>query len=197
MVITNRRLAGGNLEKLLKKAVECGVRCIQLREKDLNAFELLSLSKGIRKSNTLSKLIINDRLDIALLSGADGVHASSYGINAKDIKRFGAKLISGKSVHSAEDAKKAEDEGFDYVLFGPVFKTPGKGKFGNPKGLDELRRVSAGVKIPVLAVGGITPLRAKRCIDAGAYGVAAIRSFMKAGNIKKTIMEFRIALGSL
>ncbi len=199
MVITDIGLAGGNLMSLLKKACESGVRCIQIREKILSDAELLLLCKQIKNIALKSHayVLINDRLDIALLSNSDGIHSSSNGIKAKDIKKQSSKMITGKSVHSISQAKEAERDGFDYILFGPVFRTPSKVRYGNPQGLEKLSRICNSVKIPVFAVGGITPLRAEKCLEAGASGVAAIRPFMTSGNIKKIIKDFESSLGSL
>jgi thiamine-phosphate pyrophosphorylase len=199
MVITDLRLAGRNLESLLRKAGESGVKCIHLREKHLSAAELLSLSKHI-KDNVLqsaTKLIINERLDIAMLSKAHGIHSTANGISAENLRKCSSGLIKGRSVHSISEAKKAEKDGFDYIMFGPVFRTPSKVRFGNPQGLDRLNKICSSVQIPVFAVGGITPARAKKCVSAGAFGVAAIRPFMRSKNIGKTILDFKNSLGKL
>ncbi len=142
-------------------------------------------------------LLVNERLDIALLADAAGVHATTNGLNSKLISEYAPGLIKGKSVHSVEEAVKSEKDGFDYILFGPVYRTPAKIKYGMPQGLKKLQEVSQKVKIPVFAVGGIDPERAAKCIKAGAYGVAVIRELMQTGNIKKTVNEFKNVLGSL
>jgi len=187
---------------LLRKVVKLskyGVKAIQLREKKMPAGELLQLAKDIKKEVNLqtTKIIVNDRIDIAILAGSNGVHSVTNGIPAESIHKFCSGKISGKSVHSLKEALKAEKDGFDYVLFGPVFRTPAKVKYGKPQGLKKLNDLCSRIKIPVIAVGGINPARAKKCIDAGAYGVAAIRDLFNTSNIKAKLSEYKIALGEL
>lgn len=200
MVITDRKLAGRrNQNDVIRIACKFGVRAIQLREKDLDSKSLLILAKEIKKFTikTGTALFINDRLDIALLSGASGIHIPVNGLPIKAIETKRKKLLSGKSIHSVQDAVKAEKNGFDYLLFGPVFRTAKKIKYGKPQGLKKLKEICGKVKIPVFAVGGIDPKRTKKCLEEGAYGVAVISAIMKSDNIKKTVSEFENALGEL
>jgi len=187
---------------LLRKVVtlsKYGVKAIQLREKQLTAGDLLQLAKDTKKEVNLqkTKIIVNDRIDIAILAGSNGVHSVTNGIPAEYIHELCKGMLSGKSVHSAVEAVQAEKNGFDYILFGPVFRTPAKVKYGKPQGLKKLNDLCSRIKIPVIAVGGINPSRAKKCIEAGAYGVAAIRDLFNAGNIKAKLSEYKIALGEL
>jgi thiamine-phosphate pyrophosphorylase len=201
MLITDRKLCkAGSLINVIRKSARSGVKAVQLREKDLTSAELLALTRKIKGI----KLIINDRIDIALLSGAYGIHSPEKGISASHVKRlFPAKaginktIKIGKSVHSLHQAVKAEKSAFDYLIFGPIFKTPSKTKYGLPQGLEKLKRVCESVNIPVYAVGGITPKRAKKCLNAGASGVAVISAIMKSKNTAKTVKEFKSAMGSL
>ena len=199
MVITSGKLRGNELVKHITALSAAGVKAIQLREKKLQAGDLLLIAKtAISKiGNSDTKLIVNERLDIAILSGTAGIHSASNGIDNLYIRKFAPGLISGKSVHSAKEAVKAEKDGYSYILFGPVFRTPAKVKYGKPQGLKKLGEVCSSVKIPVFAVGGINPQRIKKCINAGAYGVAAIREFAGTKNIKKAVKEFRKELSSL
>ncbi|MGH2574620.1 MAG: thiamine phosphate synthase [Ignavibacteria bacterium] len=200
LFITDRKLCReDSLEYIIKSACRHGVKAIQLREKDLLAKELLNLAIRIRKITNIysSKLIINDRLDIALLSHADGLHCPQDGVSYKSVKKFNSKFLVGKSVHSIEEAFKADKDGYDYLIFGPVFRTLSKIKYGKPTGLKELYKVARSVKVPVYAIGGINPDRAKSCIANGAHGIAVVRFLMRADKIKKTIDEFKIALGEL
>lgn len=194
MVITNRMSAGKDIAKVVNDCFRYGVKAVQLREKDLQGGKLLDLAKNIKVPRG-RYLLINDRLDITLLSNAQGIHLPEYSIPINYLKKYN--LLLGKSVHSLKQAKLAEKEGFNYILFGPVFRTPAKIKYGAPQGLEKLRKVCSSVKIPVYAVGGITPMRVKKCLDAGAYGVAVIREIMQSKNLKTTIMEFETELGSL
>lgn len=200
IVITDRKSCK-DISLIDKVASLCreGVRAVQVREKDLIGRELLSLSKGLR-STTLafrSSLIVNDRLDIALLSRADALHIPENGLSLDIVKKFRKNLFFGKSTHSLKSAIHAEKEGFDYIIFGPVFRTPSKIKYGKPAGLEKLHEVCKSVSIPVYAVGGITPERAKKCLDNGVYGVAVISALMKSVNLEQTINEFKQALGDL
>jgi len=199
-VITDRKKCKSKpLEEVVRMACLCGVKAFQLREKDLPAVDILLLAKKLRKltSGHRAKLLINDRLDIALLSKADGIHSPENGILPEQVKQLNKNLIVGKSTHSLKSALEAERKGFDYIIFGPVYRTHSKIKYGKPKGLPELKRVCDKARIPVFAVGGINPERAKKCIQAGAYGAAVIGAIMKSKNIKKTVNEFKQCLGSL
>ncbi|HEY3250837.1 MAG TPA: thiamine phosphate synthase [Ignavibacteria bacterium] len=195
--ITNSKL-NPDLYRVVKKACGAGVKAVQIREKELSAKELLKLAKRLRilakKTNT--ELFINDRYDIALLSNADGLHLPENGILPSHINR-NKRIIMGRSVHSLMAAREAEKNGFDYILFGPVFRTPAKIKFGSPQGLSKLEKVCNSVNIPVFAVGGINPQRAKKCVESGAHGIAVIRELMLSPNISKTLRDFKEAIGSL
>ena len=197
ILITDRKL-NNNLPLCISKACTAGVKAVMVREKDLPANELLSLSKNLKTitGKTKTKLIINDRYDIALLSGADGVHSPENGITPKQISQPD-KFLIGRSVHSTASAKEAEKLGFDYLLFGPVYRTPAKIKYGSPMGLKKLKEVCGSVNIPVFAVGGINLKRAKKCMLTGAFGIAVIREIMLSGNIKHTVKEFKDEMGDL
>ncbi len=199
LLITDSSLTEKNLIKVIDSACKNGVKAVQLRNKILSSKDILTLAKRLRTVTKKYKasLVINDRLDIALLTGADCVHSPESGIEAGYIKMADPKLIAGKSVHSIQSARKAEKNGYDYVLFGPVFSTPSKVKYGEPQGIEKLNKVCSSLKIPVFAVGGISPARAKECLDAGAYGVTVIRAIMSSKNIKNTVNEFHNSIGSL
>jgi thiamine-phosphate pyrophosphorylase len=163
----------GDLLTHVVRAVAGGVDMIQVREKDLAAVELFDLVCRIRDAaaNTKTKVLVNGRLDIALIAGIDGVHLPGDGLPAAKVRPHVRTL--GVSCHSTEEATQAERDGVDYVIFGPVFNTPGK----KAVGVDALRRVVQAVKIPVLAIGGISFENTKAVIEAGAAGIAAIRMF--------------------
>lgn len=174
------------------------MNAVQIREKDMPAADIIFLASAIRKAAKRKfVLIINERPDIALASGANGVHSPSTGLTAKQIKKISSFLLCGKSVHSVNEAVAAEHNGFDYIFFGPVFITPAKIKYGSPQGLKKLADVCKKVKIPVFAVGGINPERAKKCINAGASGIAVISDLMTANNIKLKVKEYQRAIGTV
>jgi thiamine-phosphate pyrophosphorylase len=170
-------------------AIDAGIDWIQIREKDLGGRALFALAREAVKMATTAahgtRILVNDRLDIALRSGAAGVHlgADALPVDAAAAWRekggFPAGFSIGSSCHSAEQAQAAEAAGADYLFFGPVFYTPSKKKFGAPQGLGRLAQVSRAANIPVLPVGGIGEKEAPECLRAGGAGLAAIRLFQE------------------
>ena len=175
---------------LLEKIAEadgCGVDYIQLREKDLSARDLEVLAREIlalRTGNQKLKtgLLINSRTDIALASGADGVHLRSVDMSPSEVRKLWtqcgagdpARVTVGVSCHTPAEVAQAAAEGADFAVFGPVFEK----KSAQPTGLNALREACR-EKIPVLALGGVTLENAESCIQAGAAGIAGIRLFQE------------------
>jgi thiamine-phosphate pyrophosphorylase len=176
-------------------AVAAGIDWIQIREKDLSARKLLEVTRAAVKvaRSSATRIIVNDRLDVALAAGASGVHLSEASMEVAAVaawRRENAwaevpprEFLIGASCHSVEAARAAENDCADYVIFGPVFSTPSKEKFGAPQGIKLLVEASKAVRIPVLAIGGITESNARECFDAGALGIAAIRMFSEARDL--------------
>lgn len=189
-------------EALLKKIEELsagGVSWIQLREKDMGgkdfaklAREALSRISGEPHSpptgtRAETRVILNDRVDVALTENAGGVHLGENSLPAEQARRmllaFRAghairqDFLIGVSCHSLEAAQTAASSGADYIFFGPVFATPSKVAYGPSQGMERLAEVCKSVTIPVLAIGGITLANASECLSAGASGIAAIRLF--------------------
>jgi len=150
-----------------------GAAGVQLRQA-LPARELLERARALRAICTefAAPLLVNDRADVALAAGADGVHLPARGLKSADARALGLQLI-GESVHSAEEAARSQA---DFCVFAPVFDTPGK----TAQGLDKLAEACRATRIPVLALGGVDASNAHRCIEAGARGVACIRSVLGA-----------------
>ena len=171
--VTDRR-QGNPLQHAIT-AIQSGVDFIQVREKDLDARALLDLVRALRDAakGTATQILINGRLDIALAASIDGVHLPGNGLPVIRVRPFVRTL--SRSVHSVEEAVTAASEGADFVIYGPVFETPGK----SPVGLEALREVASAVHIPVLAIGGITYQNAPAVLKAGAAGIAAIRLFQQ------------------
>ena len=188
--------------------LSAGVDLVQIREKDLSAKALASVTRqaltlcatSSRKRRDGARILVNDRLDIALAEGADGVHLGESSLPVSEAKRLvelraaGKNFLVGVSCHSIESAKSAERDGADYVIFGPVFDTPSKAAFGAPQGIDRLAQVCNFVSIPVLAIGGITLENAPGCFAAGAAGIAAIRLFQGAPDPAATTQSLRQCL---
>jgi len=156
-----------------------GVEWIQIREKDLSAralFELVTAAMKLPNPHA-SKFMVNTRADVAIAAGAAGVHLPSGSPAARFWQRSG--FLIGVSCHSLEDVRQGEAEGADYALFGPVFAPLSKSTVLEPRGLEGLAQAAAAVRIPVLALGGITHENTATCIAAGAAGVAGISLFQK------------------
>ena len=174
--------------RLIEKIAEAarfGVDYIQLREKDLSARDLEVLAREIvalRTGNQELKtgFLINSRTDIALASGADGIHLRSVDVSPAEVREIwtqsgaGARVTIGVSCHTPAEVAEAAAEGADFAVFGPVFEK----KSAQPTGLDALREACR-EKIPVLALGGVTLNNAELCIGSGAAGIAGIRLFQE------------------
>lgn len=200
ILISDRKLCKSvTLPEAASRVFAAGAKAFQLREKELPSSEQLSIAEKINKSALKynSRLIINDRLDIAMLVKASGIHSPENGFQAKDVKKFSENMLIGKSAHSVKSSADAEKNGFDYVIAGPVFRTSSKVRYGKPLGLKTLKEICSSVKIPVFAVGGINPYRAKKCIEAGAYGVAVISAVFKSKNIENSVRAFQSSIGGL
>ena len=174
--ITDTKRFGDNIEEQLLIMKKNKVGIVQLREKHLSPEELFQLAKKVRKiTKKLNMLLtINDRLDIAILVGADGVHLPEKSIPIKAIKEKFPNLIVGKSCHSLECAKKSEEEGADYIYISPIFYVEGKKE---PIGLEGLKEVIKEVSIPIYALGGIKKENMEDVLKTGVYGIAGIRLF--------------------
>jgi len=200
-VITNRLLCGERtLTEVIRAVCRGGVKAIQLREKDLPAKSIFNLAQEIQQicKKTGAKLLINDRFDIAQAIRADGVHLTSKSLPIEIVRKyFNSDKLVGVSTHSLEEARQAEVSGADFALFGPIYPTPSKAAYGDPQGLTKLQEVAKSVSIPVFAVGGITPDKAKKCVESDAFGVAVISSVMSTRDISATLKSYEDCLGSL
>ena len=194
-LITDRKFFDARCSMYLEieTVLEAGVRAVQLREKDLTTRELLDMARWMRDLTYEygSKFLINDRVDIALAVGADGVHLGQGSMPASAVKKIvGDRLIIGVSTHSLAEAVRAEEEGADFITLGPVYKTPSKLKYGKPVGVDTLREVTSRVSLPVFAIGGIKINGVAEVMKAGADGVALISAILSAEDRGKTTEEF-------
>ncbi len=178
-----------SLRDSIRRAAAAGADWIHIREKDLAARALVELARfAVAETRvTPSRVLVNDRLDVALAAAAAGVHLGEKSLPLEAVtewRRSTGRLdfLIGVSCHSLESARAAEQGGANYIFFGPVFATPSKAAFGAPQGIERLREVCASVEIPVLAIGGVNLENARACITAGAGGIAAIRLFQDAAD---------------
>jgi thiamine-phosphate diphosphorylase len=199
-LVTDRTQAGGrDLVGLVRECLAAGLPAVQLREKDLGAAELARLGRALRPltAERGALLIVNDRVDVALAVGADGVQRTSTSLAVADILAIGDKRLRvGASVHSVAEAVAAAEAGADWVVFGPVYDTPSKRQYGPPLGLDALEQVARAVSIPVVAIGGITPERVPAVRRAGACGVAVISAILAADSPATATRRFLDALAA-
>jgi thiamine-phosphate pyrophosphorylase len=171
--VTDRRQ--GDVIAYAQRAIADGVDMIQIREKDLSARQLLELVAKVRDlaAGTPTRVLVNDRLDVALASGINAVHLPANGLPPAEVRPL-VKVL-GVSTHTLQEAIDAERACSDFIVFGPIFDTPGK----TAVGIGKLREITCQVGIPVLAIGGITSENTQEVLDAGAAGIAGIRLFQR------------------
>jgi thiamine-phosphate pyrophosphorylase len=199
--ITDRRqLRSASLAAVIREAIRAGVDMVQIREKDLASRELIALveealSAAREPGRGGASVVVNDRLDVALGAGAEGVHLGAHSMPLQVVRQFAPRpFVIGVSCHSLGEAMAAESGGADYLVLGPVFETPSKLGYGPPLGLEMLRSVTSRVRIPVLALGGVTVERIRPCREAGASGIAGIRIFQDCESIQERVRELRAQL---
>jgi thiamine-phosphate pyrophosphorylase len=199
-LVTDRRATRGrDLLAVVEECLAAGLPAVQLREKDLGAADLARLGRALRALTAArgARLIVNDRVDVALAVGADAVQRTSTSLPIPDIRAIaGARLGLGASVHALEEAREAAAAGADWVVFGPVYETPTKVAYGPPQGLAALERLVRAVPVPVIAIGGITPQRVPEVRRAGARGVAAISALLAADRPADATKRFLEALAA-
>jgi thiamine-phosphate pyrophosphorylase len=178
----------------VQDAIRAGLDLVQIREKDLATRPLLALVHAAVQAarDRSTQVIVNDRLDVALAGGAGGVHMGAQSTPARVVReRVPPGFLVGVSCHSLWDALAAEADGADYIVLGPVFETLSKLRYGPPLGLEKLREAAAQVKIPVLALGGITVAHVPDCLSAGASGIAGISIFQNCESVAERVRELR------
>ena len=179
--------------RLVEAAVASNISLVQLREKSLTArvlYELTSSAVAITR-NSSTRLLVNDRFDIAMGAHADGVHLTSRSMSPDVVRSScGPEFLIGASAHSLSEARLARDRGADLVVFGPVFETESKRAYGAPQGLVKLREVCSALNgFPVIALGGVKVENARECFRSGAAGLAAISLFSDAAKLKSVVDE--------
>jgi thiamine-phosphate pyrophosphorylase len=183
-LITDRRIASDLAQRAAAAlaGLPPGVVAVHLREKDLGGRDLLALARALGTVCHAhgQRLLVNDRLDVALAARADGVHLPAAGVPVEDARRLlGAAALVGVSCHSAADVARARAGGASFATLSPIYDTPSKRAYGPPLGLGALRD-AARLGLPLVALGGVTAARAPEVRAAGARGVAAIRAWLDA-----------------
>ena len=197
-LITDRTASPRPPADVVEECLAAGLRAVQLREKDLPVREMLALADGLREATRRhgARLLVNDRADVALAAGADGVQRTHISLPVSALRAITpAGFLVGASAHSEGEAREAVAQGADVVVFGPVYDTPSKRRYGPPQGLAALEAAARAVARPVLAVGGLTPERVPEVLAAGAAGVAVIRAIYAAPHPADATKAFLDALG--
>ena len=183
-LITDRRSAGArSLPDIVRAAIAGGVTAVQLREKEASTREMIEMGRVLLAITRAAgvPLIVNDRVDVALALNADGVHVGQADMPAALARRLiGSDRILGVSAATVAEAEQAVRDSADYLGVGDVYGTPSKPDAGPPIGLEGLAAVARAVRVPVVAIGGITPENAAATISAGAVGVAVISAIVGA-----------------
>ena len=177
--------SGTTLPRFLEPLLQAGLRLLQLREKDLDAARLYPLARDLRALTRPygCRLLINDRIDIALAVGADGVHLGGHSLPVGEARRLlGPERLIGVSTHCLGEARAAERQGADFLTCGPVFATPSKVAFGPPLGLARLEQIQRQVRLPIYALGGITLENLASVRQRGVAGFALISALLESAS---------------
>ena len=194
--ITDRKMLGDVSEvEAARLCFEGGADVVQLRMKDTDGGEMLEKAKAIQEiaQQYCKFFIVNDRLDIAVLAGADGVHLGQTDIPVQEARRLvGDEMIIGVSASTVEEAVKAVDDGADYIGVGSIFNTSTKPDADQGIGLDTLMDICQAVDVPVVAIGGINKGNIRDVIRAGADGAAVVSAIMAKPDIKAAAHELKV-----
>ena len=189
--ITDRHSCSLPILQQIQQAIDASVDLIQIREKDLATRPLLELASRALElaKGSRSKILINDRVDLALAGGLDGVQLGHHSVRTGTVrKQLGEmNLKIGVSVHSMDEFLLAAAEGASFATLGPIFATPSKSAYGPPLGLELLTKVCQCTSIPVFALGGINLENYRYCLAAGAAGIAAIRLFQTPMTLERAV----------
>lgn len=175
----------GDVISAVKKSSQAGARFFQFRDKQADLPELLSTAQALTRAlkQTNSILLVNNHVDLALTLNCHGVHRPGHGPAIPKLRqKLGNTAIIGVSTHSLTEALQAEQAGANFVTISPIFTTPSKPGYGPILGLDSLHQVASALKIPVYALGGISPDNTLDCLKAGAHGVAVMGGIMAAAD---------------
>lgn len=196
-VTDRRQTAGRPLLDVVQAALDGGVRAVQLREKDLEGGELYALAAQLRDvtARYQARLLINDRIDIALAVEADGVHLGQTSFPVSTARELlGPDKLIGVSTHSVNEISAAT--GADFIVFGPVYFTPSKATYGEPQGLERLRQAVEQSPAPIFAIGGIKAEHIAEVRAAGAHGIALISALSAAADPSQAAKDLLAKLGA-
>ena len=197
-LVTDRHQTGGRpLVPLVEEAVAGGLRAVQVRERDLDTPDLLALARDLCAAAHARgvRVMINDRADLALALGTAGVHLRSDSLPVSAARRLlGPDCLIGASAHSPDDVARAESEGADFTVLGPIYDTPSKRGYGPPVGLRPLEDAVRRCRIPIFAIGGVTVARVAELRGAGAHGVAVVSAILSAPSVESVTRQFLDAL---
>ena len=198
-LITDRGQApGGDILRAVEGALHGGVRAVQLREKDLPGKDLYLLAGRMRELTARhgAMLFVNDRVDVALAVGADGVHLGGSSMPVPAARTLlGDEALIGCSTHSLRELREAAARGADFATFGPVYPTPSKAAYGPPVGVAALSGACRETAIPVFALGGVGPHNAGEVMEAGAFGIALIKGVVAAPDPRGAAAELLTRIG--
>lgn len=183
---------------IAKAAIKGGATVVQLRDKSASTRELYNYASELRKLTEAAgvMLIINDRIDIALAVGADGVHLGQEDISLEVAKRvLGRNYIIGISATNLDEAIEAAKGGADYIGLGPIFPTPSKDDAAPPMGIDGLMSVKTAVDVPIVAIGGLSRDNIEDTVKAGSDGIAVISAITSADDMVKAAQELSDMIG--
>lgn len=190
-LITDRQhCRGRELSFVVEEALKGGVKAVQLREKDLSSRDLYETAYELRKltSRYGARLLVNDRVDIALAVDADGVHLGNASIPIHRARKIlGEKKLIGVSCHNRVSAINAQEMGADFITFGPVYYTPSKAMYGDPVGVGKLAAVAELLQIPVFALGGVKRDTIPAVTAAGVHGIALVSAVMAAEDPREEV----------
>jgi thiamine-phosphate pyrophosphorylase len=197
-LVSDRPLARGRpLQEVIASAVAGGCTVVQVREKEVSTREFLALAGAVRSvlASGFVPLIINDRIDVALACGADGVHLGQDDMPCAEARRFlDDRMIVGVSVSTVDEARRAEAEGADYLGVGPIFATPTKTDTPTPTGLAGLAAIRRATTLPLVGIGGVKATNARDVIAAGADGVAVVSAIMSAEDPERAARDLLAAV---
>ena len=187
-MITDRKQCRQSLHELAEQAEAAGVDYFQLRDKELEPAELLEVARHLRPLLSRTRFIVSGRLEVALASGADGVHLQKDNIPVWAVRKKCPKLLIGFSAHTREEFRLAEENGADYAFVSPVFRTKSKSMDTAPLGCETLASWISGSRIPVFGLGGVGAANVAELQKSGCAGAAGISLFLNEGNFDSSGM---------